>query len=44
VELVERAAQSDTLLEREKRVAIARINTWKERAELFDQLIQLNVA
>jgi hypothetical protein len=25
-------------------VAIARINTWKERAELFDQLIQLNVA
>jgi len=43
VELVERAAQSDTLLEREKRVAIARINTWKERAKLFDQLIQLNV-
>ncbi|MCE2994596.1 MAG: glycosyltransferase [Cyclobacteriaceae bacterium] len=44
VELVEQAAQSDTLLNREKRIAMARVNTWKERAELFDQLVQLNVA
>ncbi|MBI3219585.1 MAG: glycosyltransferase [Bacteroidetes bacterium] len=44
VKLVERAVQSDTLFEVEKRVAIARVNTWKERAELFDQLVQLNVA